>query len=160
MQNLSNLKIAIIFSIIVLAVSFSMVAYATNIEKDDFKKSDESRSVTMKFNGNFIVSGVVVNSVSTSTNTLNVKFYGFNHDVNVSGAKIIGGGQRITLDDFKPGDVLSGKGNFNENTRVIVVSKINNLSFRGRATSSIQARIQELLNLIRQLEEKLKKIGQ
>lgn len=173
MKEKLYLKISAITAVFVIAIilSFSLIANANEDESDDVWKtadrwwktgvaSEHARSVTMKANGDFIVSGVVVNSVSSSTDTINVRFYGFDRDINVAGAKIIGGGQRITIADFNPGDVLFGRGNYNESTRVITVSEIKNLSYRTRHVTSIQARIQELLDLVRQLQEKLKKLTQ
>lgn len=113
------------------------------------------RAVTMHGNGNFRVSGVKVNSVNASGNMLNVEFFGFNRDVSVAGAKFIGGGKTITLADFQAGDMLSGNGNFNSSTKVLTVNEVHNLSYRNRASGDLQLRINELLNLVKKLQEQL-----
>lgn len=113
------------------------------------------RAVTMHANGNFRVSGVKVNSVNASGNMLNVEFFGFNRDVSVAGAKFIGGGKTITLADFQAGDMLSGNGNFNSSTKVLTVNEVHNLSYRNRASGDLQLRINELLNLVKKLQEQL-----
>lgn len=113
------------------------------------------RAVTMQANGNFHVSGVKVNSVNSSGNMLNVEFFGFNRDVSVAGAKLLGSGKTITLADFQAGDMLRAKGNFNASTKTISVQEIHNLSYNNRATGNIQARINELLELVRKLQTQL-----
>jgi len=128
------------------------------MEQFEGANEDGGKSVIMKSNGDFKVSGVTVNSVSTSTNVLNVSFFGFTRDVNVGGVKIIGGGNMITLADIQPGDKLTGRGNFNESTRAITVSEIRDVSFTSRNTTNIRARIQELWDLIQKLQNQLKGI--
>ena len=113
------------------------------------------RAVSMQANGNFNVSGVKVNSVNASGNMLNVEFFGFNRDVNVAGAKLIGGGKTITLADFQAGDMLRARGNFNASTKTISVHEIHNLSHNNRASGNIQTRINELLELVRKLQTQL-----
>jgi DNA-directed RNA polymerase subunit L len=116
------------------------------------------RAVTMRANGDFRVSGVEVVSVNASSNILRVRFFGFERDINVAGARLIGGGRTITLADFLAGDKLTGSGNFNESTRAITVRDIHNLSYRNRGvnTTAIQNRINELLEAVRKLEEQLR----
>jgi len=112
-------------------------------------------AVTIRANGDFRVSGVSVNSVNSSTNVINVSFFGFTRDVNVSGAKIFGGGQEISLGDIQAGDKLNASGNYNVTTRAITVYEIKNVTMR-KNTLDIQARIQQLLEMIQKLQEQLR----
>jgi ribosomal protein S30 len=145
-------------------VDKAVTALQKNIEKfeDRIEKAweinDGRRAVTMNASGDFRVSGVEVVSVNASSNILRVRFFGFERDINVTGARLIGGGRTITLADFQAGDKLSGSGNFNETTRAITVKEIHNLSYRNRNTANVEARIQELLKMIEQLKEQLKKV--
>ena len=112
-------------------------------------------AVTIRANGDFRVSGVTVNSVSSSTNAINVSFFGFSRDVNVSGAKIFGGGKEIPLGDIQAGDKLNASGNYNVTTRAITVYEIKDVTMR-KNTLDIQARIQQLLEMIQKLQEQLR----
>jgi peptidoglycan hydrolase CwlO-like protein len=123
---------------------------------DVWNNLPEDHAVIMKGNGEFHVRGAVVNSVNTAGNALNVRFFGFNRDVNVSGAKLIGGGKNITLADFQAGDKLAGRGKYDEANRTITVTEIRNLSYTNRNASDIQKRIEELLKMIRDLQAQMK----
>ena len=112
-------------------------------------------AVTIRANGDFRVSGVTVNSASSSSNVINVSFFGFTRDVNVSGAKIFGGGKEISLGDIQAGDKLNAFGNYNVSTRAITVYEIKNVTMR-KNTSDIQARIQQLLEMIQKLQEQIR----
>lgn len=116
------------------------------------------RAVTMQHNGTYRVSGVEVKSVNASAQTLTVEFFGFTREVSVVGARLIGGGRTITLADFQAGDKLTAKGTFDTATRVIKVHEVHNTSYRNRATGDIQARIQELLEMIRKLQEQIRNL--
>lgn len=118
-----------------------------------WKIGDNEHSVMIRANGEFRVHGAKVNSVSDSV--LNVSLFGFSRDVNVAGAKLIGGGNALSLADFKAGDVLVATGKFDAQAKTITVSEIHNLSFR-KDTSTIEARIAELLKMVRQLQNQLK----
>lgn len=113
------------------------------------------RAVTMQGDGSYRVSGVKVVSVNVSGNMLTVEFFGFTREVSVAGARIIGGGKQITLADFQAGDILTGKGTFNQTTRAIGVQEVHNLSYRNRASTDINNRIQALLDMIRKLQEQI-----
>lgn len=119
---------------------------------------DNKRAVTMQHDGTYRVSGVEVKSVNASAQTLTVEFFGFTREVSVAGAKLIGGGKTITLADFQVGDKLTGAGSFNPTTRAITVREVHNLSYRNRASSDIQTRIQELLEMVRKLQEQLQSL--
>ena len=114
------------------------------------------RAVTMQHDGTYRVSGVEVKSVNASAQTLTVEFFGFTREVSVAGAKLIGGGRTITLADFQVGDKLTAKGMFDTATRAIKVYEVHNTSYRNRASGDIQARIQELLEMIRKLQEQIR----
>lgn len=116
------------------------------------------RAVTMQHDGTYRVGGVEVKAVNASSQMLTVEFFGFTRDVSVTGAKLIGGGRTITLADFQVGDKLMGRGSFNPTTRAITVHEVHNLSYRNRASSDIQARIQELLDMIRKLQEQIQSL--
>ncbi len=116
------------------------------------------RAVTMQSDGSYRVSGVKVVSVNASANALTVEFFGFTREVSVAGARLIGGGKTITLADFQAGDMLTGRGTFNTATRVIAVAEVHNLSYRHRASSDINARIQALLDMIKKLQEQIQSL--
>ena len=113
------------------------------------------RAVTMQGDGSYRVSGVKVVSVNASGNMLMVEFFGFTREVSVAGARLIGGGKNITLADFKAGDILTGKGTFNQSTKAIGVQEIRNLSYRNRVSDDINSRIQALLDQIKKLQERI-----
>ena len=112
-------------------------------------------AVTIRANGDFRVSGVTVNSASSSTNVINVSFFGFTRDVNVSGAKIFGGGKEISLGDVQAGDKLNASGNYNVTTRAITVYEIKDVTMR-KNVLDIQARIQQLLEMIQKLQDQIR----
>lgn len=116
----------------------------------------ERESAMIKPNGDFRITGVVVNSVVSSTNMLNGSLFGLSRDVSVSGAQIFGAGGPISLGDIMPGDKLVATGNFNRDTRAITVKQIHDLSSTGRSSTDIQAKIQSLIEIVRQLQEQLK----
>ena len=115
-----------------------------------------NRAVTMQHDGTYRVSGVEAKAINTSSQMLTVELFGFTREVSVAGARLIGGGKAITLADFQVGDKLTGRGMFDPATRAIKVQEVHNLSYRNRASSDIQARIQALLEMIRKLQEQIK----
>ena len=121
--------------------------------------NNTNESLVVKPNGDFRASGVSVNSISTSTNIINASLYGFSRDLNIAGATIVGAGSNITINDIQAGDKLVVGGNFNETTKAITVSQINDVSARQRVNSvniaSIQQRIQELQDMINKLKAQL-----
>lgn len=139
------------------AVQKAETKLSNNLEKA-WKIGDNENSVMIRADGEFRVHGVKVNSVSASSSMLNVSLFGFSRDVNVAGAKLIGGGQAISLSEFKAGDVLAATGRFDAQAKAITVSEINNLSSR-KDTSAIESRIEELLKMVRRLQEQLKNIN-
>jgi hypothetical protein len=117
---------------------------------------DTKESAVLKSDGSFRITGVKVNSVSSSNNVLNISFFGFSRDINVSGAKIIGAGQMVTIGDIQPGDILTGSGKFDRNTHIITVDEIRDVSFvRVVQTNMLQQRIDDLLNLVKKLQDQL-----
>jgi len=118
----------------------------------------QQESVVMRQDGSFRVTGVTVNSVNASANTVNVNFYGFNRDVSLAGAEIAGSGKTaINISDIKAGDKLSARGTFNKSTKVIAVSKVYDVTSQKSAdTSKIQSKIDELLQLLEKLRAQLK----
>ncbi len=114
-------------------------------------------SLSVNFKGDFKANGVVVNSVSTSTNMLNVSLFGFSKDVSLAGAAFLGD---ITVNDIRAGDKIMLSGNFNQTTRVITISRVNDIFAKQRKDSAfnaakIQQRIQELQDLIKRLQAQL-----
>lgn len=132
--------------------SSTRIGMPMRIENED----DTKTSAEIDANGNFKVTGVTVNSVSSSTNMINVSFFGFTQDVNLAGARLIGAGNAISVGDIQPGDVLSGHGNWNASTKTLTVSQIRDVSYQARHASDVQSRIQQLWNLIKQLQDQLK----
>jgi hypothetical protein len=124
-------------------------------ENSGYGVSGTEQTATLKPNGDFKVTGVKVNSVSASTNTLNVSLYGISRDINVGNAKISGGSKKITINDIMAGDVLYGSGNYNANTKTATISEITNVTYKTRASSDIQAQINKLLEMIKQLQAQI-----
>ncbi len=161
--------------IAVLAVSLGVVSKAS-ADDDNGKGKDKGMSMGMMVkddmglgigdgsrqsavirpNGDFQVTGVTANSVSTSDNTVNVTFYGFTRTVSVAGATFRAGGRTIALSDIQAGDKLTAKGNWNETTHAVTVSQVEDISARVRNTSDLQVQINNLLELVRQLQERLR----
>lgn len=113
-------------------------------------------SAVLRPNGDFRVTGVTVNSVSSTTNSINVSFYGFTRDVNIGNAKITGGGKNLSINDIVAGDKISATGTYDKNTRVITVKKIFIINYKNR--SDKEKRIQELMDQIKKLQERLEKL--
>ena len=126
--------------------------------EDAWKYNDGRSAVVMHANGDFRISGVKVKSVNADGKKITVEFFGFSREVSVDGTRLIGAGKAITLADFKEGDMLTGSGNFNAATRTISVREVHNLSYRTRQSTDIEARIKELLEMIRQLQEKIRSL--
>lgn len=135
-------------------------SFENKIESAWSVNDGNKRAIIMQGDGSYRVSGVRVVSVNASGNMLTVEFFGFTREVSVAGARIIGGGKQITLADFQAGDVLMAKGTFNQNPKEIGVQEVHNLSYRNRASSDINARIQALLEMIRKLQEQIKTMRQ
>ena len=175
MQRKQKILLGIMAAVLVSAMGVGV--YADNDEKKVEKQLDKTekqlesfesrlenawglndgnkRAVTMQGDGSYRVSGVKVVSVNASGNMLMVEFFGFTREVGVAGARLIGGGRSITLADFQAGDVLTGKGTFNQTTRTIGVQEVHNLSYRNRASTDINNRIQALLDQIKKLQERI-----
>ena len=135
-------------------------SFESRIESAWGMHDGNKRAVTIQGDGSYRVSGVKVVSVNASGNMLTVEFFGFTREVSVAGARLIGGGKQITLADFQVGDMLTGKGTFNQTTRAIGVQEVHNLSYRNRASTDINNRIQALLEQIRKLQEQIKNLRQ
>src|SRR3989344_3872129 len=117
--------------------------------------ADRSESVNIKPNGEFKLTGV--KAVSVSGNSLTGSLYGLTLTVDVGSAKIIGGNSTIAFNEIKAGDVLVVWGTLNKDTKAVSLSKIHILSYSNRGElSRIQARINELLEMLRKLQEKLR----
>jgi len=124
----------------------------------DYDKEENKvgqQAVVIRANGDFRVNGVIANSVNASSSLINVTFFGFTRDINVSGAKIIGGGRVLSLSDIQPGDKLNAVGNYNAATKVITVYEIQDVTLRSQNISEIQKRIQQLMDMINALKAKL-----
>ena len=121
----------------------------------DKEESKSGQAVIIRANGDFRVNGVTANSVNASSSLINVTFFNFTRDVNVSGAKIMGGGRAISLSDIQAGDKLNAAGNYNASTKVITVYEIQDITARTQNISEIQKRIQQLMDMINALKAKL-----
>ena len=138
------------------SVEKKLESFESQIERAWGLHDGHRRSVTMQADGSYHVSGVKVVSVNASGNMLTVEFFGFTREVSVAGARLIGGGKLITIADFQAGDILTGKGTFNQTTRAIGVQEVHNLSYHNRVSTDINNRIQALLEQIRKLQEQIK----
>lgn len=121
-----------------------------------FGSGTGQQSGTLKPDGSFKVTGVLVNSVNASTSVISVSYFGFVRDVNFSGAKLYGGGKQITVADIKVGDILFGQGTFNKDTKTITVERATDQTLRKRnGVESIQSKIKDLEDLINKLKQSL-----
>ncbi len=125
-----------------------------NNDKEDDDK-DNKKAAIIEEDGDFKVNGVTVNSVNVSANTINVTFFGFTRDINVSGAKFFSGGKSISLSDIQSGDKLNANGNYNVSTKVVTVEEVQDTTLRTQNISEIQKRIQQLMDMINALKAKL-----
>src|SRR3989344_3226387 len=117
--------------------------------------SDRIESANIKPNGEFKLTGA--KAVSVSGNSLTGSLYGLSLTVDVGSAKIGGGNTTIALSDIKAGDVLVVWGTLNKDTQAVTLSRIHDLTYANRGEiDRIQARINELLEMLRKLQEKLK----
>lgn len=111
-------------------------------------------TVSINPNGDFKVTGVLVNSVNVAGNSVNVTFYGFTRDINISGATF--GGSAQSLADIMAGDVVSAAGNFNSSTHALTVKLVRDVTAHGTSPSAMNDRINQLLEMVRQLQEQLR----
>ncbi len=121
----------------------------------DKEESRSGEAAVVRANGDFRVNGVTVNSVNASSSIINITFFGITRDVNVSGAKIMGGGRALVLSDIQTGDKLNAAGNYNASTKAITVYEIQDVTSRTQNISEIQKRIQQLIDMINALKAKL-----
>ena len=128
----------------------SAVAQENSGESESESSTQESASI--KSSGDFSVTGVKVNSIDASSNSVNVSLYGLSKTVSLAGASIMGSNQTISVSDIQVGDILSGSGNYNEATHAVTISRVVDNSYTTRNVSDIQAQIQHLLDLIQQLQ--------
>jgi hypothetical protein len=138
----------------------SVVSQMARQNEGENKGSNEGEnniqeSASLDSNGDFNVTGVKVNSIDASSNSVNVSLYGLSKTVSLAGVSIIGSNQTISVSDIQVGDILSGSGNYNEATHAITISKVIDNSYTTRNVSSIQAQIQHLLDLINQLQAQI-----
>lgn len=126
----------------------------------DMKIDNTQESVVIQPNGNFRVTGAVLNSVSTSTNTINASIFNFSRDVSVASATIFGAGKQIVLTDLQAGDKLVVTGNFNRTNHVITISDINDVTYVNRNNLNIQNQIQALMQQVQLLQQQLQALLQ
>ena len=124
-----------------------------NNDKEDGE--DNKKAAIIEEDGDFKVNGVTANSVNVSANTINVTFFGFTRDINVSGAKFFSGGKSISLSDIQSGDKLNATGNYNASTKAVTVEEVRDTTLRTQNISEIQKRIQQLIDMINALKAKL-----
>ncbi len=132
----------------------SQVARGDN-QGESESESSIQESASVKSNGDFSVTGVKVNSVDASSNSVNVSLYGLSKTVSLAGVGIVGSNQPISASDIQVGDILSGSGNYNEQTHAVTISRVVDNSYTTRNVSNIQAQIQHLLDLIQQLQAQI-----
>ena len=63
--------------------------------KNFAKFESNEESVIIRANGDFRVTGAMVNSVNVSGNMLNVSLFGFSRDVSIAGASLVGIGTAV-----------------------------------------------------------------
>lgn len=106
---------------------------------------------------NVDLTAVATTTTGTTTGaTLTIKIFGLSFTVDASGARIIGGGKELSVSDLKAGDKLLIKGVIDESTGVIKASRIQDRTIQKEAISGLRGKIQELMNLIKELRLKLK----
>lgn len=126
-------------------------------ERDNEQRgeTETKESAVVNPDGKFNVTGAKVNSIDSASGSVNVTLFGFSRTVTVSGAAIMGAGRTIALGDIQPGDILGATGVFNAATRVISVSRVVDVSYAQRNTVNIQAKIQQLLQMVQALQAQL-----
>jgi len=87
---------------------------------------------------------------------LKVKIFGLIFTVDASEATTVGGGKELVLSDLKVGDRLLIKGVVNAETGVIEANRIHDRTLHKTAISNLKVRIQELLQIIERLQERLR----
>lgn len=123
------------------------------------------QSIAVNPQGDVRLTGAEVTAVSG--NQLTVKLWGWNLTVDRTNAQIIGkvNIQEITgqststatsTAEINVGDKLLVKGTVNSTTGVVTASWIKNLSLQQQGIADIQSRISQLLQLIQQLQARLR----
>lgn len=129
-------------------------------ETESENSSNENQSVRINENGDFTVTGAVVNSVAASANTINASLYGLSRDVSLANATLTGRGHAIAIADIAAGDKISAKGHYDASSRTITVSELRDISFQTREVQGIQSQIQALLDMVHKLEAQLNALQQ
>lgn len=124
-------------------------------------------SLKIKDNGEFRAKEVPVKAVNTSNNTITVNLFGSDRILSVAGATLLSrDGQPIALSAIKVGDISRLRGTFNSTANTVTLTRVDDRSLRllsdaddrdirdlsNADISFIQARIQALRDLIRELE--------
>jgi hypothetical protein len=121
---------------------------------DEKGKATAEESVSINASGDFRVTGVMVNSVNVGANSMNVTFYGFTRDVNVSGAVITGSANLLA--QVVAGDKVSAVGNWNKTTHVLTIKEVRDVTSHAQnGNGDTNQRINQLLEMVRQLQAQL-----
>ncbi len=112
-------------------------------------------SASIAANGNFSITGASVASVDASANTITGTLYGITKTINVSGATLTGGSQSITLGNIQAGDLITVKGSYDGATHTVTIASVNDVSYATQNNANIQSRINQLLQMVKQLQAQL-----
>lgn len=117
-------------------------------------------------NGNIRITSANLDSIETSAGTttatstptgrLGISIFGIRLTVDASNARIVNSGATTTLADFRVGNKLSIKGTINSSTGLVSAQLIHNRTLRDRNVEDLQRRIQELLEMVRKLQDELR----
>jgi len=132
------------------------------LEKAELKLTKAPASLVITSKVKVTMVNVKLEAIGTVTqgkeDALTVRIHGLTLEVDASGAKIYGGGKKITLSDLTVGNILLIKGTMDEDTGVIEASRIYNRSSHKKSLENLRVRIQDLLRRIEELRARLQAI--
>lgn len=134
----------------------TLKAEGKELAKIELKVNGDQPSAVMHPNGDFRLTGVTVNSVDTSANTITGTLYGVTRTVSAAGASLWGGGKSITLSDIKAGDKIVVVGSYSADTHSLTIREVRDVTYSQQAVSGVQKQIEELRRKLQELQEQLK----
>lgn len=123
---------------------------------DDLMKGEASQ-LRVEPSGEFKASGVIVNA--NSAGVLNAKLFGISFNINTANARIEGGATTTMVSDIAVGDKLAISGTIDPATGVISAKRIVDRTLETRRTGAVRDRIAELMRIVEQLREELKRLS-
>lgn len=157
----------------VLSISMATNAFAREDESDDDHRGEttqlmrsesediikgEATQLRVEPSGEFKASGVIVNA--NSAGVLNVKLFGISFNINTANVRIEGGATTTSVSDIAVGDKLAISGTIDSTTGVISARQIVDRTLETRRTGVVRDKIAELMRLVEQLREELRRMSQ